>query len=223
MGMNAGAMLKEALNAVAVAGALAAAAIAAFPGIAGPGAPPSEAGSLAPSLRPSGPGRIPPGIPETITIPAIGVRAAVRGVTSAHEHGRWLIIPPMATNADLQRVYWWSERAAPGTPSTGTAYIYGHACARYALCAFNRLRELAKGDLVTVATGRGALAYRVAAKPVRLAKTAAGIGASPIYDYGVVNRLVLITCGYAPDGSSPWNWVVITQLATSTESSGHRL
>lgn len=221
--MNAGAMLKEALNAVTIAAAMAAAAIAAFPGIAGPGAPPPAAGSRAPSLHPFAPARIPPGTPETITIPAIGVRAAVRGVVSTHERGRWLIVPPMAANADLQRVYWWSEHAAPAGPSKGTAYIYGHACAHYALCAFNRLHELAKGDLVTVATGRGALRYRVAAKPVRLAKTAAGIGASAIYDYGVVNRLVLITCGYAADGSSPWNWVVITQLADSPESYDHRL
>jgi sortase (surface protein transpeptidase) len=155
-------------------------------------------------------------MPERITIGAIGVDAAVRGVVSAHQQGLWVIVPPMATNADLQRAYWWSEHAAPASPSNGTAYIYGHACSHYALCAFNRLRELAKGDLVTVTTVRGALTYRVAARPVRLAKTAAGIGASSIYDYGAVNRLVLITCGYAPDGSSPWNWVVITQLTAAT-------
>jgi hypothetical protein len=51
---------------------------------------------------------------------------------------------------------------------------------------------------------------------MRLAKTAAGIGSSSIYNYGVVNRLVLITCDYAADGASPWYWVVITQLTGAT-------
>jgi hypothetical protein len=214
-------MLHAALRVLAVAGVLAAAAIVAFPAIVRSGSPPTT-GSPAPPgaatapLRGFGPARIPPGTPETIVIPAIGVDAAVRSVVSTHQQGRWVIIPPMATNADLRRVYWWSEHAAPADPSSGTAYIYGHACSHYALCAFNDLSMLATGDLVTVTTVRGALAYRVVARPVRLAKTATGIGASSIYDYGVVNRLVLVTCGYAPDGSSPWNWVVVTQLAAAT-------
>jgi hypothetical protein len=227
-------MPKALLRTLAVAGALAAAAIVAFSAIVGSGSPPSATGSRAPSpathttatgspapsatapLRRSGPARIPPGPPQTITIPAIGVHTAVRSVVSTHQRGLWVIIPPMATNADLRRVYWWSEHAAPAAPSDGTAYIYGHACSHYALCAFNHLYRLATGDLVTVTTVRGALAYRVAAKPVRLAKTAAGIGDSFIYNYGAVNRLVLITCGYAPDGSSPWNWAVVTQLTAAT-------
>jgi hypothetical protein len=45
-----------------------------------------------------------------------------------------------------------------------------------------------------------------------LAKTSDGIGSSSIYKYGVANRLVLITCGYERNGSSPYNWVVIAQL-----------
>jgi hypothetical protein len=214
-------MLNAVLRAVAVAGVLAAAAIVAFPAIVDSSSPPPVTGRPAPSgaatapARGFGPARIPPGLPETITIPAIGVDAAVRSVVSTHQQGLWVIVPPMATNADLRRVYWWSEHAAPADPSMGTAYIYGHACSHYALCVFNHLYMLAMGDLVTVTTVRGALAYRVVAKPVRLAKTAAGIGASTIYNYGVVNRLVLITCGYAPDGSSPWNWVVVTQLAAA--------
>lgn len=208
------------LKAAAVAAVLATATAVAVLVIIGPGSPPPGTGSAAaphllPPARSSAPVRVPPGGPEWITIGAIGVHAAVRGVVSTHEQGSWLIIPPMQTNADLRRVYWWSERAAPADPSRGTAYIYGHACTHYALCAFNRLREVVTGDLVRVTTDLGTLTYRVAAAPVRLAKTAAGIGDSSIYDYGVVNRLVLITCGYSPDGSSPWNWVVITRLVSA--------
>ena len=209
------------LRAAAVVCVLVAAAIVALLVFVRPGSPPSatrgpRSGVATPSFHslPSAP--IPPGGPEWVTIPAIGVQAAVRGVVSTHEQGLWLIVPPEQTNTDLQRVYWWSEHAAPADPSKGTAYIYGHACLSYALCAFNHLGELAKGDLVKVTTVRGALTYRVVAEPIRLAKTAAGIGSSSIYNYGVVNRLVLITCDYAPDGSSPWNWVVTTQLTAAT-------
>jgi sortase (surface protein transpeptidase) len=209
-------MLKAVLKALAVVGVLAVAIIA-FLVIGRPGSPPSSRPRVAtPTYQSSPSGSIPPGGPESITIPAIGVHAAVRSVVSTHEQGQWLIVPPEQTNTDLQRAYWWREHAEPADPSKGTAYIYGHACFSYPLCSFNQLHELVTGDLVTVTTVHGTLTYRVVAKPIRLAKTAEGIGASSIYNYGVVNRLVLITCDYAPDGSSPWNWVVITQLAAAT-------
>ncbi|MBO0833119.1 MAG: class F sortase [Actinobacteria bacterium] len=202
---------------------LAVAAILAFLAIVRSGSPPSATVSppklaATPSPHSLASARLPPGEPEWITIPAIGVHAAVRSVISTHTQGGWLIVPPMATNPDLWRVYWWREHAAPANPSKGTSYIYGHACSHYALCAFNRLHELAKGDLARVTTVHGTLTYRVVAKPIRLAKNASGIGASSIYNYGVVNRLVLITCAYTPDGSSPWNWVVITQLTAATRA-----
>lgn len=200
-------------RAVAVVGVLVGVLVVATPAIPNPGSRPSGTAPPPPSPPSAG---LPPGGPERITIPVIGVRAAVRGVVSTHEQGLWVIVPPMATNADLRHVYWWREHAAPAAPSKGTAYIYGHACTHYSLCAFNHLPELAPGDLVRVTTTRGTLTYRVTAPPVRLAKTSAGIGASSIYDYSVVNRLVLVTCGYASNGSSPWNWVVITQLVAAT-------
>jgi hypothetical protein len=153
-----------------------------------------------------------PGRPEEIAIPAIGLHTAIAGVVSTHEGGQWTIDPPKQTLAELQRVYWWSEHAAPADPSTGAAYLYGHACTSL-VCAFNDLHQLSAGDLVRVTTARGVLSYRVVKEPMRLAKTAAGIGSSSIYDYGVTNRLVLITCGYTPDGSSPFNWVVIAHLS----------
>lgn len=202
------------LRAVAVVGVLATTLVVVSPVVPNPGTPPPAAGGGG-TPAPRSLARVPPGGPEWITIPAIGVSAAVRGVTSTHEQGSWLIIPPMQTNADLRRVYWWNEHAAPADPSTGTVYLYGHACTHYALCAFNHLDELVKGDLVNVTTTRGTLTYRVAAAPIRLAKTAAGIGASSIYNYDIVNRLALITCGYAANGLSPWNWVVITQLVAA--------
>ena len=138
-------------------------------------------------------------------------------VVSTHYGRSWTIQPPERTWADLQRTYWWSERAAPADPSAGTAYIYGHACT-LATCAFNDLHRLSTGDLVRVSTTRGTLTYRVVAKPLRLAKTAAGIGSSFIYDSTVANRLVLITCGYTPTGSSPFNWAVIAQLTSASRA-----
>jgi hypothetical protein len=156
-----------------------------------------------------------PGSPERIAIPAIGLHAAVASVVSTHEGGSWTIDPPKQTLAQLRRVYWWSEHAAPADPSTGAAYFYGHACIGL-VCAFNDLHQVSRGDLVRVTTARGVLSYRVVTRPMRLAKTAAGIGSSSIYDYGVRDRLVLVTCGYTPDGSSPFNWVVIARLSGTT-------
>jgi Sortase domain len=208
-------MRKAGLTAVAVAGVLAAAAVVSL--LVGSGSPrpagtPTPSRTARPLVRSLA---TPPGSPELIAIPAIGVDSAVGSVVSTYVQGLWEIIPPLATDADLQRVYWWSEHAAPANPSKGTSYIYGHACTHYALCTFNRLDELGIGDLVWVTTVRGILEYRVVGMPIRLAKTADGIGASSIYNYSVVNRLVLITCAYAPDGSSPWNWAVITQLVAA--------
>jgi hypothetical protein len=154
-----------------------------------------------------------PGKPLRIDIPAIGLHTAIAGVVSTHEGGRWTIDPPKQTLGQLERVYWWSERAAPADPSTGAAYLYGHSCT-HLVCAFNDLDQVSKGDLVRIRTARGVLTYRVVAKPIRLAKTAGGIGSSSIYNYGVADRLVLITCGYLTDGSSPFNWVVIGHLST---------
>jgi LPXTG-site transpeptidase (sortase) family protein len=158
---------------------------------------------------------VPSGRPREIAIPAIGLHTAIGSVISTHAGGRWTIDPPKQTLGQLQRVYWWSEHAAPADPSTGAAYLYGHSCLSL-VCAFNDLDQVSKGDQVRVTTSRGVLSYRVVAQPIRLAKTAAGIGSSSIYNYGAANRLVLITCGYLPDGSSPFNWAVIARLATAT-------
>jgi hypothetical protein len=217
----------------AVVGALAAASIALvlivgdpFDRTADPGSSPSmkarttsctgpaSAGSCAHPVRATGPA-IRPGAPTRIAIPAIGLHTGIGRVVSTHEGGSWTIDPPKRTLGQLQRVYWWSEHAAPADPSTGAAYLYGHACTRLT-CAFNDLDQVSRGDLVRVTTAHGVLSYRVVAEPMRLAKTAAGIGASSVYHYRVADRLVLITCGYRPDGSSPFNWVVIAHLRSAT-------
>lgn len=180
-------------------------------------APTTQGQPASPAAGSRGTSAVPAGRPERIRIPAIGVDAPVAGVVSTHDRRGWTINPPEQTLAELRQAYWWSEHAPPADPSAGTSYIYGHACTRVA-CTFNDLRELAPRDLITVTTARGVLNYRVVGAPVRLAKTPAGIGSSSIYDYGVVNRLVLITCGYTPDGASPLNWVVIAQLVSASRA-----
>lgn len=213
----------------AVVGALAAAASIAFVTMAGDafvraldhGTPSTTARTTSctgpatgePCARRSTPtdSKVPPGRPRAIAIPAIGLHTTIASVVSTHQASGWTIDPPKQTLAQLQRVYWWSEHAAPADPSRGAAYLYGHSCSSL-VCAFNDLRQLSTGDLVRVTTARGRLSYRVVAEPIRLAKTASGIGSSSIYDYGVAGRLVLVTCGYLPDGSSPFNWVVIAEV-----------
>ena len=85
-----------------------------------------------------------PGKPLRIDIPAIGLHTAIAGVVSTHDGGRWTIDPPKQTLGQLERVFWWSEHAAPADPSTGAAYLYGHSCT-HLVCAATGLSPSRSG------------------------------------------------------------------------------
>jgi hypothetical protein len=159
-------------------------------------------------------------MPTALAIPAIGLSIGHDGgshigtVESRTVDGIWTITPPEATWVDLQSAYWWSQRrysALPGAPSTGTTFLYMHACLQVH-CAGNDLHRLRGGEAVVLATRAGVLHYRVV-RVLRLDKTPQGVGNNnTLYSYGHRNQLRLVTCGYAPDGSSPFNWAVIATL-----------
>lgn len=173
--------------------------------------PPSSTQPASPTLK-----AIVPAKPTKLAIPAIGVVAYFgTPIVSAHDADGWTITPPEATWEDLQQVYWWSESqysALPGNPSKGSTFVYGHACFS-ASCAFNKLKDLTAGDLIKVTTSSGVLTYRVTQGPLKLDKSPQGVGASKaLYTYGIPNELRLVTCGYTPEGASPFNWAVIARL-----------
>lgn len=159
--------------------------------------------------------------PTELNIPSIGVKASFgKPVVQRWDRklGEWVMDPPEATWEDLQKVYWWKQHVLPG-PATGTAYVYGHACIS-TQCAFNNLHLVKVGALVRAYVGPLVATYQIV--PINphhprsgvqsFEKTVQGIGSSVVYNYHVPGRLVLITCGYAGDGSSPFNWVAFAQL-----------
>ena len=164
-----------------------------------------------------------PARPIRLAIPAIGLRVGYGagsrvGTVRSQRTGReWTITPPEATWDDLQSVFWWSERAysvLPGDPSAGTTFVFMHACL-HVTCAGNNLNHVRAGDIVRLTTAAGTLTY-TARRTLRLDKSVGGIGASKVvYSYGHPDELRLVTCGYAPDGTSPFNWAVLADLAHS--------
>jgi hypothetical protein len=159
-------------------------------------------------------------VPTRLAIPSIHLEigydqnSSMGTVASSRVDGQWTITPPEATWADLQSGYWWSEQrysALPGNPSAGTTFIFLHACAQVR-CAGNRVHELRKGNVIELSTPAGVLHYTVEQK-LLLDKTPQGVGNNAVlYSYGHANQLRIVTCGYAADGSSPFNWAVIAAL-----------
>jgi sortase (surface protein transpeptidase) len=129
--------------------------------------------------------------PTRIRIPTIGVDAEVgEVVTTQGEDNRPHLTPPEATLADLQRAYWWSEKQAPGNPAPGTTFILGHSChLENCPSVYNRLQDVAEGNLIVVETANGILTYKV----FDINKYPIGITPNTVTD-DHPNRLVLVTC-----------------------------
>ena len=149
------------------------------------------------------------------------------GVLYANQHadGSWdSITPPEDSLAELGVAYWWGNglSAQPGDPSTGTTYIYGHSCAKWSGCVFNKLGQLeADKDWVTLTTPNGVLTYVVKANPEPVPK--ASLSSKTSVYYGKSNRLVLITCLTAAEAASvahgvSSNWAIELQLVDSKPS-----
>jgi len=150
---------------------------------------------------------------------------------SQHSDGTWdRVLPSEASLHALTQAAWWQNGLSnePGSPSRGTTYVYGHSCKNHEepswlRCAFDEVSFLHSGDKVTVTTPNGVLTYQVTQNPVQIPKTGNGqlAGSTSVYR-AQVNRLVLITCGYAKDPASgtynsPYNWVVQLMLVQAKE------
>ena len=117
-----------------------------------------------------------------------------------------VIQPPEATNADLLRAYWWSERQAPGSKAPGTTFIFGHSCHTGCPAVFNTLQTIHLGALATVITPKGQLTYQAFRKHPYPADSVSG--SSEIYK-DVPGRLVLATCKLRQDGGIQTDRIVV--------------
>jgi LPXTG-site transpeptidase (sortase) family protein len=117
--------------------------------------------------------------------------------------------PPHATAEQWNTAVWVKQSSFPSASSTGTSYVYGHAC-HYHVCSFTRLKDVGVGDQVTVTTPAHTLSYRV--QQVGLSPKSANSLPSWASRSTVPNRLVLVTCAFEQGDTSTDNLVVVAQL-----------
>ncbi len=127
-----------------------------------------------------------------------------------------LVDPPHETAAEWNTAAWIVQAAYPTVSSTGTTYVYGHAC-RDIECPFTHLEQTAPGDSVVVTTAEGTLTY-VVKRTGLSSKTASSL---PLWasDSTVSDRLVLVSCQIRDDELTPFNVVVEAELSSTRPGS----
>jgi hypothetical protein len=118
--------------------------------------------------------------------------------------------PPHGTPAEWNTAVWVKQSAYPSAPSTGTSYIYGHAC-HYHQCPFTQLKDARIGDLVWVTLPTGVLLTYQIERTGLSPKTASALPAWAS-DSTVRNRVVLVTCAFEQGDTSTNNIVVVANL-----------
>ena len=117
--------------------------------------------------------------------------------------------PPHSTAAEWNTAVWVKQSAYPSAQSTGTSYIYGHAC-HYHQCPFTQLKDARIGDLVRVTLPTGVLTYQIERTGLS-PKTASALPAWAS-DSTVRGRVVLVTCAFEQGDTSTNNIVVVANL-----------
>ena len=120
--------------------------------------------------------------------------------------------PPHATAEQWNTAVWVRQSSYPSASSTGTSYVYGHAC-HYHVCSFTQLKDVRVGDQVSITTPSQALTYRV--RQTGLSPKAASSLPSWASRSTVPDRVVLVTCAFEQGDTSTDNLVVVAQLQSS--------
>ncbi|GGO06065.1 hypothetical protein GCM10010116_11960 [Microbispora rosea subsp. aerata] len=126
------------------------------------------------------------GRPLKISIPAIGVKAAVGsvGVTKSGE-----IQTPPLSKPNLTGWY----RLGPAPGDQGPAVILGHVNTRKGAAVFSRLRELKRGNKIAVLRADGKMAIFTVDGIEQVSKSA--FPTKRVYGNTITSSLRLITCG----------------------------
>ena len=124
--------------------------------------------------------------PSRLTIPTIGVSAPVISV-GVQRNGR-MTVPTMA-KAD--QAGWFKHGPVPGEP--GGAVIVGHLDSTHGPAIFYRIKELGKGDLITV-TRKDGLQMRFKVTGIDTVRKTA-FPADNVYGFTDAAELRLVSCG----------------------------
>jgi sortase (surface protein transpeptidase) len=100
----------------------------------------------------------------------------------------------------------------PAAPSTGTTYVYGHACHHH-VCPFTNLKDATVGDPIVVTTPAGVLNYQI--NRIGLSPRSANSLPAWASDSTITDRIVLITCQYEQGDISTNNIVVAATLTSA--------
>lgn len=146
-------------------------------------APAPSSAAPATSPTPEGPAAA---APQHLAYPAAGIDVVVYPLDpSAEDQERQTIIPPSTKDG-----YWLTPYGTPGAGSANTTYIVGHSWQDQD-APFNHLStRAAAGDLLTVTTSTGQLAYRVESVTTY---EKSSLKDSPIWAVAP-NTVVLISC-----------------------------
>jgi LPXTG-site transpeptidase (sortase) family protein len=134
--------------------------------------------------RPQRPQRYRIGRPEWLSVPGMGIEAAVSPISL---DGSLTLVPP----ADYTTVGWWQEGARPGA-RRGTAILAGHTV-HTGGGALDDLDAVRPGDRVVVTGVKGRLEYDVAAVTI-YGKGQLADMADRVFSQDVDGRLALVTC-----------------------------
>jgi|ERR1700681_2844203 LPXTG-site transpeptidase (sortase) family protein len=149
---------------------------------------------------------VPSAVPTALSIPALGLSAAVRVMGAS--------ACPMLNPPTRQDAYWIECRAKPGTDSDGTVFIIGHSIAG-GHGVFNDLQRLSVGDDVDLSTPSGTLTYRVQ-RTTNHTKFGEVQHAPEVVER-VPGRLVLVTCFLGPGGTeTDKNFVAQAELVAAS-------
>ena len=120
-----------------------------------------------------------------------------------------LVDPPHETSEQWNTAAWIRQAAYPRVHSTGTTYIYGHAC-RHRECAFNDLKYAGQGDVVVITTPERTLTYVID----RIGLSSKSANSLPRWasDSTIRDRIIFVTCEIENGKLTPNNLVLSAEL-----------
>ena len=124
-----------------------------------------------------------------------------------------LVDPPHDTPQQWNTAAWIVQAAYPAVRSTGTTYIYGHACHHH-ICPFTNLNQAKLADPVIITTPTATLTYLI--RRIGLSPKSASSLPDWASDSTIKDRLVLVTCQFENGDTSTNNIVIVAELSSST-------